>query len=128
VLAITLIDINGGASVDITLTDNDGDTLEYFVPEMWTFDVNVCGSCDGYAEIDLTTLIAQSGEAGTTAVTLAPTMTGDFDGLSVETLELRFHGSSPSAAVDTLEYIPEPGTALLFGLGLVGLAAARRRA
>lgn len=89
--------------------------------------MNVCGSCDGYAEIDLTTLFAQSGEAGTTAVTPAPTMTGDFNGLSVETLEFRFHGSSPSASVDNLEYFPEPGTGLLFGLGLVGLAAARRR-
>jgi hypothetical protein len=128
VQSILLIDLNGGALVDIMLTDTGGNTLEYFIPEMWTKDVDDCSfACDGFKLFDLQTLAAQIGETVTNSTTPAPTVTGAYDKFSVMTMSLRFHGGSPSAAVDDLSFIPEPSTGLLVGLGLAALAGKRRR-
>jgi hypothetical protein len=128
VQSILLIDLNGGAEVDVTLTDVGGNTLIYNVPEQWTLDINDCGfTCDGYKLFDLQTLGAQSPETGATNSTPAPTVTGAYDMFHVVSMNLRFHGSSPSAAVDNLSFVPEPSTALLVGLGLAAMAGARRR-
>jgi hypothetical protein len=95
---------------------------------MWTNDIEDCGfACDGYATFDLQSLIAQAGEAGAGGIAPPPVVTGPYDELNVTSLELRFNGGSPSAAVDNLSFIPEPSTALLVGLGLVGMARLRQR-
>lgn len=128
VQSILLVDLNGGAEVDIILTDVLGNTLEYFVPEMWTKDIADCGfTCAGFKVFDLQTLAAQVGEEPSNSTTPAPTVTGAYDKFSVLSMELRFHGTSPSAAVDNLSFVPEPSTALLLGLGLAAMAGTRRR-
>ncbi|MBW2286299.1 MAG: PEP-CTERM sorting domain-containing protein [Deltaproteobacteria bacterium] len=128
---ITLIDLNGGAELMLVLTDVLGNTLSYGVPEMWTNDVEFCGfACDGYAVFDLQTLGAQAGEDGGSSITPAPiinNISGVYDKFSIESLEITLDGSTPSAGFDNLTYVPEPGTGVLLGLGLVGLAARRRR-
>jgi len=126
---ITLIDLNGGAEVDVLLTDLLGNTLEYEVPEMWTNDIDDCGfTCDGFAILDLQELGAQAGEPGAGGVTPAPTVIGAYDDTQVVTMELRFHGANPSAAIDDITFVPEPGTAVLVGLGLAAVGARRRSA
>jgi hypothetical protein len=127
-VSLNLIDVNGGVNIDLLLTDSGGNTKLYEVPQMWTLDVSVCGVCDGYKTIDLQTLLAQVPEAGATGLDVpVPTITGAFDLTAVDSLLIRFHGLSPSAAVDDLVFVPEPSTALLIGLGLVGFGVTRRR-
>ena len=40
---------------------------------------------------------------------------------------LTSYGDLPLFAVMNLRFVPEPGTLLLFGVGVAGLAVARRR-
>ena len=129
VQTIDLVDLNGGAEVDITLTDVLGNTLVYEVPEMWTEDIADCGfTCDGFKTFDLQTLAAQAGETVLNAIAPAPVVTGPYDDSSVVSIAFRFHGSSPSAAIDNLSFVPEPGTGLLLALGVAVAAGSRRRA
>ena len=126
-ISIDLIDLNGGAELSLLLTDDLGNTAQYDLPDMWTRDIQDCGfTCDGYALFNLQALGPQAGEVGATGIAAAPIFTGAYDALSVASLEITFMGSSPSAAVDNLSFIPEPNTALLLSLGL-GMMGIRRR-
>jgi hypothetical protein len=119
-LSIDLIDIDGGAMVDLTLTDASGRTRTYHVPERWTHDISVTPSADGFGTLDLTTLADQVGDAGGTATAIQ--MAG-FDPTDVSSLQIMFSSNSPSAAIDNLAFIPGPPTLLV----MFGVLAARRR-
>ena len=51
-----------------------------------------------------------------------------FDAADVRSLNVAYTGSSSSGAIDNVTFVPEPTTAVLVGLGLLGLGIARRRA
>ncbi|MHC4217186.1 MAG: hypothetical protein ACYSU7_01910 [Planctomycetota bacterium] len=116
-LTIDLVDINGGANLELTLTDTNGRTRTYHIPQRWTYDIAHTPLGDGYDTLDLTILSGQVGEGGGTAT--ATEMAG-FDANDVEQLKIRFFGSSPSAAIDNLAYVPGPPALLAFLVGLAG--------
>lgn len=125
-LSLDLIDANGGYGADVTLTDGLGNTRLYVVPEMWTEDAFSCVQpCNGFDTLDLTSLSPQLGEGGfsTTVVEGA-----GFDAADVLFLTVTYTGSSSSGGIDNVTFVPEPTTAVLVGLGLLGLGIARRRA
>ena len=120
-LHIDVIDINGNnQEATLTLTDVNGFTRVYNVPDMWTNDINVNGP-DGYDRLDLTTLLPQLGEGGTTATA---TEDASFNADLVAKLEVQFNGSG---GLDNLTFVPEPSIAMLLGLGLAVSGALRRQ-
>jgi len=120
-ISIDLIDINGGAQTDVTLTDGAGRTRLYDVPSEWTGENT---STQGWDTLNLTTLLAQPG-LGTGGSATALEDVG-FDPYDVRKLEVDFSGSG---GLDNLTFrtIPEPGTMMLMGLGSLVLFLNRRR-
>ena len=150
-VSIDLVDFNGGASGEVTLTDVDGNERLFIVPEEFTFDIadelhEVEGArlgdgdpsndpVEGFATLLFDELTPQEGEGrfdgdGNPRLT-SVSDTGDFDIGQVVTIQVAFGGPSPSGAIDNLVFstaaIPEPSTVLLLGMGSVCLAARRRR-
>ena len=152
-VSIDLVDFNGGASGEVTLTDVDGNERRFIVPEEFTFDIadelhEVEGDrlgdgdpsndpVEGFATLLFDELTPQEGEGrfdddGIARLT-SVSDTGDFDIGQVVTIEVAFGGPNPSGAIDNLVFstataaIPEPSTVLLLGMGSVCLAARRRR-
>ena len=152
-VSIDLVDFNGGASGEVTLTDVDGNERRFIVPEEFTFDIadvlheeegSRLGDGDpsndpveGFATLLFDELTPQDGEGrfdddGIARLT-SVSDTGDFDIGQVVTIEVAFGGPNPSGAIDNLVFstataaIPEPSTVLLLGMGSVCLAARRRR-
>ncbi|MEM9064333.1 MAG: hypothetical protein AAGB51_02465 [Planctomycetota bacterium] len=117
-LEVTLVDVNGGNDIDVTLIDSQGLTRVYSVPAMWTNDISVSGPL-GYGVLDLTSLAPQSSEGGN--FTNVSQDLG-FNSLDVVAVEFQFFGSG---GIDNLTFIPTPGVATVLGLGL--LASRRRR-
>ncbi|MEL6329978.1 MAG: hypothetical protein AAFR38_09965 [Planctomycetota bacterium] len=120
-VSLDLIDMNGNNGGTVTLTDANGLTRIYTVPNEWTFDPSV--QPFGWDTLDLTTLADQAGETGNLATALED---AGFDAARVVRLDVFFVGSG---ALDNLtirgEDIPAPGGAVALGLG--GLIATRRR-
>ena len=152
-VSIDLVDFNGGASGEVTLTDVDGNERLFIVPEEFTFDIadelhEVEGSrlgdgdpsndpVEGFATLLFDELTPQDGEGrfdsdGVARLT-SVSDTGGFDIGQVVTIEVAFGGPNPSGAIDNLVFstataaVPEPSTVLLLGMGSVCLAARRRR-
>jgi hypothetical protein len=134
--SIILVDINGGVNVDLTLTDSNGLTRVYHVPQQWTQDVQVCGglnppACIGYHTLDLTDTNPQDGELN--AVGGDATAIEDLGFVPADVVQLDIHfysatGSSPiSGGIDAIVWAPEPGTGSLLALGMLGLSILRRR-
>jgi len=115
--SIDLIDIDSGAATTVTLTDINGLTRVYEVPDNWTNEVNI--NPVGFQTLDLTTLADQLGEGGATATASED---AGFDASSVLSLDIDFSGSG---ALDNLTFVPAPGSAALLALG--GMAMTRRR-
>ncbi len=120
-LDITLIDIDGGASMTIVLTDIGGATRTYSVPTNWTHDVT--SSPDGFDVLDLTMTTAQVGEGGgSTSVAEDP----GFNAADVVLMEVALRGSG---AIDNVrfqgELFPTPGATALGAIA--GLVLLRRR-
>ncbi|NOY43551.1 MAG: PEP-CTERM sorting domain-containing protein [Planctomycetes bacterium] len=113
-LSIDLVDINGGVTVQLTLTDTSGNSRIYDVPSKWTNDVSIAPI--GYDTLDLTTLLPQNGEGigGDATATEDPL----FDPTLVETLTIAIDGSG---AIDNLVIgsIPEPTSGILLTLGMI---------
>ena len=135
-LSIDLIDVNGGVELDLTLTDANGLTRSYAVPEKWTNEITVAPV--GFDTLLLTTLADQDGEGtgadliqGTLDDFVTATEDAGFDSTSVVSLQVEFDGS---AALDNLVignidqdfFIPEPSAAVLTALAGM-LALGRRR-
>lgn len=126
-LAIDLIDINGGVTALVVLTDANGLTRTYDVPQKWTNEVTQAPA--GFDTLLLTTLADQDGE-GSGGVATASEDVG-FDSTSVVSLQIDFSGS---AAVDNIVignidpdfFIPEPSTAVLVSLASLGLLRRKR--
>lgn len=120
-LDITLIDIDGSASMSIVLTDLSNNTRTYTVPSNWTNDVD--NSPDGYDTLDLTSLVAQLGEGGASTSVVED---AGFDATGVVRLDVSLRGSG---AIDNVRFqgdlFPTPGAMSL--CGVAGLMFARRR-
>lgn len=116
-LDVTLIDVNGGNAILVTLFDGQGRTRQYDVPQKWTNDISVAGG-NGYGVLDLTTLLDQVAE---TAVVATASESAGFDSTDVVALTFDYEGSG---AIDNLRFVPAPGSVALL---LVGALAARRR-
>jgi len=114
--SIDLIDIDGGVTALLTMTDNNGKRRVYDVGEHWTTDITVSG--DGWETLDLTTTLAQAGDNGGGPAVVILDEAG-FDRFSVVSLDVAFTGRSPSAGLDNLVFVPEPATIALLGLGLI---------
>jgi hypothetical protein len=120
--SIELIDINGGGMLTVSLFDQGGNSRVYDVPNQWTGDITQPGQ-PGFQVLDLTTLLPQLGVGPGGNATAAEF--GAFDPTDVINVAISFSGS---AAIDNINFVPEPGTALLVGLGLGALGLRRRRA
>ena len=117
--SLDLIDINGNMASIVTLWDGGGLSRTYSVPSEWTKDVFVSGP-DGYDTLDLTTLAPQLGEGGSTATAVED---AGFDPTDVWTMSVQLIGSG---ALDNVQFIPEPATLTLLGLGGASLLRRRR--
>ena len=124
-LSLDLVDIDGGNSVTVILTDESGDERVYSVPQNWTDEVNQPSSENpnpqGYGTLDLTTLVDQASPDGN-GVFATATEDDGFDASSVVNLEVRLMGSG---GIDNLRFVPTPGSAGL--LAAAGLVTLRRR-
>ncbi len=118
-VSIDMVDINGGITASVSLFDGEGDSRVYSVPMQWTHDKEATPSSNGFATLDLTTLLPQVGER-TSLATAVEDFGFDADG--VVSMRVDFTGS---AAIGGLKFVPTPASAAL--LGLAGLAATRRR-
>ena len=147
-VSIDLIDFNGGAGGEVTLTDVDGNERIFTVPEEFTFDLaevldategDPLGDGDpsndaeeGFATLLFDELARQNGEGrldGGNPILTSVTDNGAFDISQVVTIEVAFEGTNPSGGIDNLVFlIPEPTAGLLLGIASVCLAARRRRA
>jgi len=132
-LSIDIVDANGGFGADVIMTDAQGDTRTYTIPEEWTYDIadiGIPGTALGYGTLDLTeTVSTQPGE--NTGIVGLPVDVGSFDANLVVTLEVKITGSGgTSGGIDNLTFnIPEPTSSALVVLGvLAALPALRRRA
>ncbi len=120
--SIGLIDVNQSGMMTLILRDSGIGTRTYSVPDGWNGDVDQ-DPLKGYQDLDLTTLVNQIG-IGNGLPATALDLNG-FVASDVVQLEITFGGS---AAVDNLVFVPEPGTALLVGLGLLAMGVQRTRA
>lgn len=122
--SIDLVDINGGGMLTLVLLDTGGETRTFSVPDDWTGDIDQ-GDI-GFQILALDTLANQVGVGPPPSSPPEATAseTAGFDQNSVIQMSITFSGS---AAVDNLEFVPEPTTGLLLGLGLTVLVLQRRR-
>ncbi len=126
-VSIDLIDIDRGARTTITLTDSEGDSRVFNVPNNWTGERGNQGST-GVGTLDFAT----NNQVGFKSNVATFSDTGLFDLAGVVSMDIYFRGS---AALDNLiadapnpgPMVPLPAPAMLglAGLGLVG--GARRR-
>ncbi|MEO1128453.1 MAG: hypothetical protein AAFX05_01960 [Planctomycetota bacterium] len=116
--SIDLIDIDSSAAVTVTMTDGNGLTRTYSVPDNWTFDVE--SSPLGWDTLDLTSLADQDSEGAGGPATAVEDF--GFDANDVVSLEVDFSGSG---ALDNVKYVPGPATAAM--LACSGIAAVTRR-
>jgi len=113
--SIDLVDIDGGASTTVTLSDTLGRERVYFVPNHWTGDT-------AFETLDLLLTTPQPGPGpGGFAVVMSEA--AGYDPTSVASLQVSFSGS---AAMDNLRFVPEPSTAILLGCGLLAIGRRRR--
>ena len=118
---IDLIDLNGNGPATVTLIDGSGKERGYFAPFFWTGDIEA-GDV-GIGTLDLALQADQVGVGPGNPLAIFSQDVG-FDEFDVVQLDVLFDGS---AALDTLTFIPEPGTMCLVGLGLTALAWRGRR-
>jgi hypothetical protein len=132
VKTIDLIDINGGARVEITMTDVSGKKRIYSAGEKWTQDVAVAGI--GWHTLDLQDTLPQPGEPGATGGP-AVVIQNDagYDILNIVKMKVALVGDeqsispSPSGAIDNLVFVPEPATIALLTLGSLTLIPRRKK-
>ncbi len=146
-ISVDIIDADRRFEMEVILTDVEGATRTYLIPEHWTFDLTESGP-KGFDTLLLASLAGQDGEgAGTDGVPgnaddLTTVTDLGLDETRVISIEFRFLGLSPnglqdagfsSGAIDNLtfntEVIPEPSTVvlLLTAMGVGTLAQRRRR-
>ena len=118
-ISIDFIDLDGNAGANVLMTDTNGLSRNYSIPDQWTNDVREMPN--GYATLDLTTLADQAGE---TANLATASEDAGFDASSVTRLEVTLFGSG---AIDNLVYVPEPGSQEMVAILLLVFAWAVRR-
>jgi len=118
-VSIDLIDFNGSSASVFTLTDSEGDTRSFFVPNDWTGEPGA-GGADGFG----TLMFDQNNQAGFMGNIATFVDSGAFDLDGVVSADFDLGGS---AALDNLVVvIPAPGGAALLLTG-GALAGTRRR-
>lgn len=139
--AIDLIDIDSKVNATLVLTDVEGLTATYFVPEDWTGDISETPGIDGYETLYFgmpqmvprptleaaNALVADTDTYGDMSDVEITTDKG-FDLTQVTKLSIQFAGTSPSAGIDNLVFneVPEPGTICLL-LATGSMVMLRRR-
>ncbi len=127
-VSIDLIDIDRGARTTLTLTDSEGDTRVFNVPNNWTGEPGQPGA-PGADTLDFAT----NNQVGFKNKVATFTDTGMFDLSGVISLDVFFRGS---AALDNLvasgpnpgPLVPLPAPALLGLAGMGAIGGVRRRA
>ncbi|MEM1423906.1 MAG: hypothetical protein AAGH64_07865 [Planctomycetota bacterium] len=120
--SVDLIDVDDANGVTVTLTDDQGRTRVYDVPNSFTNEVNTDGPA-GFDTLSLTDVLPQAGE-GVGIATLASEDAG-YDATRVMLLEVDFAGSGGLDNLIIDSVVPTPGAVALMGLS--GLATVRRR-
>ena len=126
VVSLDVIDINGNGPAEILLTDSTGATRLYDLTMNFTGDPNQ--GAPGIVTLDTLLEADQVGVGpllgnGDTPMAFFSEDAG-FDPDDVVSVDYFIFGSG---ALDNLVIIPEPGTALLLGLGLAALSGRRSR-
>lgn len=130
-LQVDIVDMNGGAQMEVVMTDADGLTRTYTIPSQWTNDVE--NSPNGFDTLSLTTTSPQDGEGPGGDATAVEDL--GFEETDVVQMEFVFRGNrSSSGAFDNLVLdgvddfeIPEPSCLVLTML-VGGLLVLRREA
>ena len=120
--SVDLIDVDDRNGVTVTLTDDQGRTRVYDVPNSFTNEVNTDGP-SGFDTLSLLDITPQLGEGGGIA-TLASEDAG-YDPMRVVTLEIDLAGSGGVDNLAITSVVPTPGALALMGLS--GLAGVRRK-
>ncbi|MEM9173676.1 MAG: PEP-CTERM sorting domain-containing protein [Myxococcota bacterium] len=126
VLSLDVIDINGNGPAEVRLRDSAG------LVRLYDLTMNFTGDpVDGFPGILTLDTLLEADQVG-----VGPLLSGGatpmaffsedagFDPTDVVGIDYNLFGSG---ALDNLVFVPEPGTALLLGLGLAGLAHRPRR-
>lgn len=122
-VSIDLVDVDDGNAIFVTLTDANGLTRTYDVPNMWTGEPVINGMSDGFGSLLLLDANDQAGPGGTTAIFAED---AGYDASQVASLHIDFDGSGGWGNLRFVGIVPAPGTMALAFVGF-GIAGVRRR-
>lgn len=122
-VSIDLVDLDDGNAIFVTLTDVNGLTRTYDVPNNWTGEPVINGMSDGFGTLLLLDANDQVGPGGTTAIFAED---AGYDASQVASLHIDFDGSGGWGNLRFVGIVPAPGTMALALAGF-GIAGVRRR-
>jgi hypothetical protein len=126
---ISTLALLGGDNVDIVAGTSGAITVATFNAALTTFFNIIGGEQIGFMQI-ATSLPCPGGSVALDGCVAGPTVTGPISGGQGLNPALYADGAFARSDIDAIKLtqaVPEPGVLLLMGLGLLGLAATRRR-